>query len=236
MIIYVEFPVLHWHFELVLNVFVMTTRATMTVYMFHSHQFHSPVMSPFFCPHELYEDIHLDDVQPPFHPSMYPIDGEADSDIHLTQTYLVKSNLSNPTFPSMIWLTSDCSLSAASRAPPTRCEQDFIRTRAAPPTRCEQDFIRTRAAPRGWGQASGGRHGDAPGGSENGFVSFWGWGMMWDSIYGAWMRASLFLFIVLGLSFYGIFGLWRIFMYFLLVGIWTSFSYGFFFFFGVDCS
>ena len=61
-VIFVEFPVLHWYFDLVLNKSVMTARVAMRVYMFHSHQFCAHVMSLFFHPHELYKDITFDDM------------------------------------------------------------------------------------------------------------------------------------------------------------------------------
>ena len=87
---------------------------------FHGCQFRSPVMSPFFCTHESYEDITLDDVQPSFHPLMYPIDGDSDSNICLTMTYSVEFDLSEPTFPFVIQLTSNSSSSTASQAPTLR--------------------------------------------------------------------------------------------------------------------
>ena len=50
MVIFIEFPMMHWHFDLVLNASVLTAQVLMRVYMFHSYQFHAPVMSPFFHP------------------------------------------------------------------------------------------------------------------------------------------------------------------------------------------
>ena len=79
-VIFIEFSVMHWHFDPVLNASMMVARAAMRVYMFHSSQFHALVTSLFFCPHEPYDDITLDDVRPPFHPPMYPTNGESDSD------------------------------------------------------------------------------------------------------------------------------------------------------------
>ena len=35
-VIFIEFPVMHWHFDPVLNAFVLTAQAAMRVYMFHS--------------------------------------------------------------------------------------------------------------------------------------------------------------------------------------------------------
>ena len=66
-VIFIEFPVMHWHFDLVLNASMLTAQAAMRVYIFHSHQFHALVMSPFFNPHEAYDDITLDEVCSPFH-------------------------------------------------------------------------------------------------------------------------------------------------------------------------
>ena len=86
-IIFVEFPFLHWHFDLMLNASMMTVCATMRVYMFHGHQFRSPVMSLFFHSHKLYEDITLDDVRPPFIPR---------------STLWIKSLIQIPTWPGHI--------------------------------------------------------------------------------------------------------------------------------------
>ena len=120
MVIFIEFPVMHWHFDLVL-----TAQAVMRVYMFHSRQFRIPVMSPFFHPHEPYDDITLDDIHPPFHPLRYLTDGESDSDTRLTPIFFVESEPSESTYltysvgsyhldpsqPSIIRLSSDSSAS-----------------------------------------------------------------------------------------------------------------------------
>ena len=175
MIIFVEFPVLHWHFGLVLNESMMAARAIIKVYMFHGYQFYSLVMSPFFHPHEPYDDITVHNVWSLFHPSMHPIDRESNSNTRLTPTYSVEFDLLEVTFPSVIWSTSNSSSSAASQAPHPRHGRGFIYT-------C--------MIPRGCGWARGGGHGDDTSrGFENGFVPFWGWGMMRDSTCGVWMRA-----------------------------------------------
>ena len=77
----------------------MTARAVMRVYIFHSCQLRALVMSPFFRPYELYDDIILDDVHLSFHTPMYPTDRESNSDTHLTLTYFVKSNPLEPLYP-----------------------------------------------------------------------------------------------------------------------------------------
>ena len=171
-VIFIEFPVMHWHFNPVLNASVLTAQAAMRVYMFHSCQFRAPVMSRFFHLHEPFEDITMDDVRPPFHPLRYRTDGDFDSDTRLTPTvsvdsdpselsylsYHVETDLSEPSFPSMIRLSSDSSSSSA--AP-----------RYTPPPVCGREFIRTRAIPRGRGRARGGGRGDAtPGGFGNDFL------------------------------------------------------------------
>ena len=97
--------------------------------MFHGHQFRAPVMSPFFHPHEPYDDITLDDMRSPFHPPMYPSDGEFDSYARLTPTYSVESNPSKPSYPSVIHLTSDSSSSATIQTPPQGRVLGFIHTR-----------------------------------------------------------------------------------------------------------
>ena len=100
-----------------LNASLMTIQAAMKVYMFHGGQFCEPVMSLFFRPYKLYEDITLDDVHPPFHPSMYPTNEESNSNTCLTPTYSMESDPSEPSYPSVIRFTSDSSSFAAGQAP-----------------------------------------------------------------------------------------------------------------------
>ena len=99
----------------------------------------------------------MDDVRPPFHPPMYPINGESDFGARLTLTYLVESDPSKPTYPFVIRLTSDSSSSsAASRAPP------LVHGRG---------FIRTCVVPRECGRAHGGGCGyEAIDGFQNGYL------------------------------------------------------------------
>ena len=122
--IFIEFPVMHWHFDPMLNASVMVARATMRVYMFHSNQFHAPVINPFFRPHEPFDDVTLDDIRPPFHVLRYPTDGESDFDTRLISTYSMESdpsestypmysmesNASESSYPSVIRLSSDSSV------------------------------------------------------------------------------------------------------------------------------
>ena len=144
--IFIEFSVMHWHFDPVLNASLLTARAIMRVYMFHSHQFHAPVMSSFFCPHKPFEDITLDDVHPPFHPPRYPTGGDSNSNTRLTLTISVESNplesyypiyyvgsyCSEPSQPSVIQLSLDSSASSASPIPPPVHNHGFIYTCAVP--------------------------------------------------------------------------------------------------------
>ena len=123
-VIFVEFSVLYWYFDLVLNASMTTTRVAMRVYMFHDCQFHATVMSLFFHSHEPYDDITLDDVCPLFHPPTYPNNEESDSDTWLTPTYSVESDLSESLYHSVIYLTSNSSSSAASQAPPQAVVKD----------------------------------------------------------------------------------------------------------------
>ena len=64
-LIYIEFPTWHWHFDPMLNATVLTTRVVIRIYIFHDYQFHSSVMSSFFYLHDPYNDITLDAVRPP---------------------------------------------------------------------------------------------------------------------------------------------------------------------------
>ena len=95
---FIVFPMMHWHFDSVLNAFVLTAQAVMRAYMFHSRQFRAPRMSSFFRPHEPFEDITLDDVRPPFHPPRYPTNGDSDSDTQLTSTASVESDPSESSY------------------------------------------------------------------------------------------------------------------------------------------
>ena len=81
-----------------LNASMMVAGATIRVYMFHNHQL--PVMSPFFCPHEPFDDMALDDICPPFRLLRYPTDGEFNSNTRLTPTYFVESDPSKLTYPT----------------------------------------------------------------------------------------------------------------------------------------
>ena len=96
-----------------LNASMMIARAVMEVYVFHSRQFHAPIMSSFFHPHEPHDDVTLDDVSPLFYPSMYPTNRKSDSDTCLTPTYSIESDLSEPSYPFVIRLTSNSSSSIA---------------------------------------------------------------------------------------------------------------------------
>ena len=53
-VIFVEFPIWHWHFDPMLNATMVTAYAMIRVYIFH-HQFGALVMSPFFNPHNPYD-------------------------------------------------------------------------------------------------------------------------------------------------------------------------------------
>ena len=129
-----------------LNASVLVARAAMRVYLFHSRQFCAPVMNLFFCPHDLYEDITLDDIRPPFHPPRYPTDEEPDSDTWLTPTYSMESDPSKPSYPtysmesyrlepshpSVIHLSLDSSTSSTTPAPSLIRGHGIIRTYAVP--------------------------------------------------------------------------------------------------------
>ena len=104
-------------------------------------------MSPFFRPHQSYDDVTLDDIHPYFQPSRSPTDGETDLDTRLTLTvsldsdpsepsypsYHVEFDPSEPSYPSMILLTSKSSSSAAHHHAlhPVR-GRGFIRTCVVP--------------------------------------------------------------------------------------------------------
>ena len=49
-VIFVEFPTWHWHFDLILNAIVMMAHAAIWVYIFYDRQFGASMMSPSFRP------------------------------------------------------------------------------------------------------------------------------------------------------------------------------------------
>ena len=150
---------MHQHFNPMPNASVMVAQVAMRVYMFHSRQFRVLVISPFFHPHKPFDDITLDDICPPFRPLRYPTDGKFDFDTCLTLTYFVEPNPSEPSYLSIIHLSSDSSTSsAAGRAPPLVCRRGFIHARAVP---------HRNGCARG-----GGRGDDAPSGFENRYLLF----------------------------------------------------------------
>ena len=126
-VIIIEFPVWRWRFDLVLNTSVMSGNAVMRVYIFHDRLFQTPVMSSFFQPHQPFGEVTMDDIHPYFAPPRYPTDDESDSDTRLTPTASVESNPSKPSyssyrvgtdpfepsFPSVIRLSSDSASSLA---------------------------------------------------------------------------------------------------------------------------
>ena len=182
-IIYIEFPTWYWHFDPQLNATVLTVRTTMMVYIFHDHQFRSSIMSPFFYPHNLFYDITLAMVHPPFHPLMYPLDAKKDSNTYLMLTCTIESHPTEPSYPSMTWLTLESSSFAVSRVSSLRCG-------------C--GFIHTRAVPSGRGRTQGGGRGDAAGRSRSGFIPYQLLvGRVYSGMCGALDSLCSFLFVIL---------------------------------------
>ena len=99
-VIYVEFPTWHWHFDPMFKATVVMTYAMMRVYIFHDHHFGASVMSSFFSPHDPFVDITMFAVYPHFHPLMCLWDAKIDSNMHLTPTYPIE-----PSYSSVIQLT-----------------------------------------------------------------------------------------------------------------------------------
>ena len=96
-------------------------------------------------------------MRPPFHPPIYPMNEETDSNTHLTPAYTIEFDPTKASYPLMIQLTSNTSSSAESRVPSPRHGWAFIRT---------------RAIPGDWGHAQGRGHDDASRGFWNDFVPF----------------------------------------------------------------
>ena len=172
-VIFMEFPVWHWHFDPVLNDSVISESAAMKVYIFHDCPFQTPVMSSFFRPYQPFGKVTLDDIRPYFQPPRYLTDDDTDSDTCLTMTvsvdsdpselshpsYHVETDPSEPSYLSVIRLTSDSSSSSSSTHHHT---PSLVRGRG---------FIRISAMPHGHGYARGGRRGDVtPGGFGNGYL------------------------------------------------------------------
>ena len=105
-------------------------------------------MSSFFRPHQPYDEVTLHDIRPYFQQLRYPIDRKSDSNTCLTPTvsldfdplesshlsYHVESDLSEPSHPSVIRLTSDSSSSSAAphHAPTLVYGRGFFLTHAMP--------------------------------------------------------------------------------------------------------
>ena len=53
-VIFVEFPTQHWHYDPMLNATMVTAHAMIMVYIFYD-QFGASMMSPFFSPHNPYD-------------------------------------------------------------------------------------------------------------------------------------------------------------------------------------
>ena len=59
-------------------------------------------MSPFFSPHDPFDDITQSAMHSPFHPPMCPSDAQMDSNTHLMLMYTIESDPLAPSYPSMI--------------------------------------------------------------------------------------------------------------------------------------
>ena len=132
--------------------------------MFHSCQFHAPVMSPFFRPHEPF-NVTLDDIRPRFHLPRYPTDGESDSDICLTLMYSMESDPSESSYPTY---SVELDPSESSYTLVIRLSSDSSSSPSAnptPPLVRGHGFIGTYTIPRGCGD-------DAPSGFRNGYLPF----------------------------------------------------------------
>ena len=140
--------------------------------MFHSLKFRAPVMSPFFRPHQSFDDITLDDIHPYFQPLRYPTNGESDLDTRLTLTVSLDSNPLEPSYPSYHMETdpSEPSYPSMIRLTPNSSSSFAASRLVLPPVRgC--GFICISTMPRGHGRARGGGHGDVtPGGFGNGYL------------------------------------------------------------------
>ena len=79
---------------------MMFVSIVMRVYIFYDRPFQTPVMCPFFRPHQPFGEVTLDDIRPYFALLRYPTNNESDSDTHLTPTASVESDPSEPSYPS----------------------------------------------------------------------------------------------------------------------------------------
>ena len=114
-------------------------------------------MSPFFHPHQPYDEVTLDDICSYFPSPRYPIDRESNFDTRLTpivsldsdpsepsySSYRVEPDPSEPSYPSVIRLTSDSSTSSA------------VPRHISSPI-CGHRFICTSVVPQGHRRAQGG--------------------------------------------------------------------------------
>ena len=98
-VIFIEFPTWRWRFDPVLNASLISASAAMKVYIFQDHSFQTPVMSPFFRPHQPFGEVTLDDIRPYFVPPRYPTVDESYSNTRLTPTASVESDPSELSYP-----------------------------------------------------------------------------------------------------------------------------------------
>ena len=152
----------------------MFANVAMRVYIFHGRPFRVPIMSPFFRPHQPYDEVTLDDIRPYFQLPRYPTDGETNLDNCLTPTISLDSKPSEPSYPSYHVESDPSEPSYHSMIHPTSNSSSFSAAlHHTPPLVRGRGFICTRPVPRGRGRARGeGRGDDAPGGFGNGYLSF----------------------------------------------------------------
>ena len=158
------------------------------------------MMSPFFCPHDPYEDITLDAVQPPFHPLILP-HRRVDQLRHAFDTYLLaqvrplRAILSLSDSTDIGFLTFNKKPSAR---PKTKARLHLY----------SSNTLRTRASTR--------------------WRTWWYTKRVWDLFHSflkldgrvccracqAWIvSAALFCYIILGLNIYGMYDSWRLILY-----------------------
>ena len=152
---YVEFPTCHWYFNPLLNATMLIARVVMRVYIFHDRHFSSSIISPFFCPHDPFDDITLAVVHPLFIPLC---------------TRRMRRQIQVHTWH---WPTPQSQIpqSLLTRFWSSWLRSHLLLQRVECPA-WDVGIIRARVVPHAYGCAWGGRCGDDVGGSGKNFVPY----------------------------------------------------------------
>ena len=111
-IVFVEYPSWEWHYDLALDSLMLTTRATMRVYIFFLHLFSIMMMSRHLNPQDWFDDITINDAHPGF-ATYEPLSSE--SDPSMAMIWSIEMDPSEVAPPDIICLNFKASSTWGSR-------------------------------------------------------------------------------------------------------------------------